>query len=258
MTRHYWSLGYRLPPFLAIPLFGDRQRFGLEKNENDPDWLEWQEFVQVFYQKTQKQGVGKIVNDAGYGILRFVDLNGKKVLEVGPGSLPHRRFWNGKPVYYEVLDIRQEFIDQSLQVLARESFPATSHLCSSPDFPLEAESVDVILSFYSLEHLSPLDEYVKELKRILRPGGLLVGGIPCEGGLAWGAGRFFTSRPFILRNSGINPDKIYCWEHPNFAKDILQVVESHFKLLRTRFWPFHFPLIDLNLICSFIALKEKR
>jgi SAM-dependent methyltransferase len=113
----------------------------------------------------------------------------------------------------------------------------------------------LIISFYSLEHLYPLDEYADEFKRILRPGGQLVGGIPCEGGLAWGAGRFLTSRLYIHRNSGINPDKIYCWEHPNFAEDILQGLERHFELVRIRFWPLHFPLIDFNLICSFIARK---
>src|SRR6266508_164439 len=137
MSKRYWSLGHRLPAFFAAPLFGDRQRFGLEKQEHDPDWLEWQSFYQIFYQETQKQGLGKIVNDAGYEVLRQVDLNGKTVLEVGPGSLPHHRFWNGKPNHYEILDIKQTFIDQSLQILAQESISATSHLSSSSVLPLQ-------------------------------------------------------------------------------------------------------------------------
>ncbi len=257
MTNRYWSLGHRLPAFLAIPLFGDRQRFGLKIQEHDPDWLEWQTFYQDFYQNTQKQGLGKIVNDAGYEILRQVDMNGRKILEVGPGNLPHRRFWNGIPDHYSVLDIKQEFIDQSLQVLAQESIPSTSHLSSSSVLPLKDASVDLIISFYSLEHMYPLDEYADEFKRILRPGGQLVGGIPCEGGLAWGAGRFLTSRRYIKRNSSINPDKIICWEHPNFAEEILQVLERHFEMNRVQFWPLRLPLIDFNLICSFIAVKEK-
>jgi SAM-dependent methyltransferase len=258
VNKHYWSLGHRLPALLAVPLFGDRRRFGLEIQEQDPDWLEWQTFYQIFYQETQKQGLGKVVNDAGYQILRQVDLNRKNVLEVGPGSLPHRRFWNGVPNHYKILDIKQTFIDQSLQVLTQASIPTTAHLSSSPVLPLKDESVDLIISFYSLEHLYALDEYLREFKRILRPGGQLVGGIPCEGGLAWGTGRFLTSRPYIRENSGINPDKIICWEHPNFAEHILQVLERHFEATQVQFWPLKLPLIDFNLVVRFIYEKRNR
>jgi len=256
VTNRHWSLGHRLPAFFASPLFGDRRRFGLEIQEHDPDWVEWQTFIPEFYQQTQKQGLGKIVNDAGYEILHQVDMNGKNVLEVGPGSLPHRRYWNGIPAHYGVLDNKQKFIDQSLQVLAHESIPATSHLSTSSVLPLEDASVDLIISFYTLEHLYPLNEYANEFKRILRPGGQLVGAIPCDGGLAWGAGRFLTSRRYIHKHSSVNPDKIICWEHPNFAEDILQVLECHFEAVRIQFWPLRLPLIDFNLVATFICQKS--
>jgi SAM-dependent methyltransferase len=252
MIHRYWSLGHRLPALFANPLFGDRRRFGLEIQEHDHDWQEWQRFYLNFYQNTQKQGLGKFVNDAGYKVLGQVDINGKNVLEIGPGSLPHRHFWNGRPSNYVIVDIKQEFINQSIQVLAAESIPVTSYLTSSFVIPLEDASVDMIFSFYSLEHLFPLKKYTEEFKRILRPGGKLVGSIPCEGGLAWGGGRFFTSRRYTLRNSGINPDKIICWEHPNFAEEILQVLGSNFEQVRVKFWPLQLPLIDFNLIASFI------
>jgi SAM-dependent methyltransferase len=196
------------------------------------------------------------VNDAGYEILRQIDLNGKNVLEVGPGNLPHRWFWNGIPDHYEILDIKQTFIDQSLQILAQASIPVTAHLSSSSILPLKDSSVDLIISFYTMEHLNPLHEYIREFKRILRPGGQLVGGIPCEGGLAWGAGRFLTSRRYIHGNSTINPDKIICWEHPNFADDILQMLEQYFDAVYVRFWPLRLQLIDFNLVVRFIYEKR--
>jgi hypothetical protein len=80
MRNKYWSIGHRLPTLLANPLFGDREQFGLEIQEDDPDWLAWQAFYLNFYQNTQKQGLGKVVNDAGYRILQQVDLTGKTVL----------------------------------------------------------------------------------------------------------------------------------------------------------------------------------
>jgi SAM-dependent methyltransferase len=246
-----------LPAILTNPLFGDRRRFGQVIQDQDPDWQEWQAFYMNFYQNTQKNGLGKIINDAGYEILRQIDLNGKNVLEIGPGNLPHRRFWKGKPAHYAVVDVNQEFLDQSLQVLEQDAISTTSYLISSPMLHLEDESIDLIISFYSMEHMHPLNEYAREFARILRPGGQLVGGIPTEGGLAWGGGRFLTSRRYIHRHSGINYDKIICWEHPNFAEEILRTLEHHFAKVDVHFWPLRLPLIDVNLICSFVADKGK-
>ena len=61
---------------------------------------------------------------------------------------------------------------------------------------------DVVLAFYTLEHLFPLSAYLAEMFRVLKPGGLLVGAIPC--GLMWGTGRFFnhqTVATYILTNT---------------------------------------------------------
>jgi SAM-dependent methyltransferase len=255
VNKRYWALGYRLPGFLSNPLFGDRSRFGLEIRSDDSDWQEWQVFYLEFYNNTQKNGFGKIVNDAGYEILRQVDLTDKHVLEVGPGSLPHRRFWSGKPASYSIVDIKQEFVDQSVQVLRRECIATSSFVAPADELPMDDESIDIVISFYSLEHMHPLKNYLEEFRRVLRPGGLLVGAVPCEGGLAWGGGRFITSRQYIKKNSSINPDKIICWEHPNFAEQILQSLTCHFKLVRIQFWPLRLPLIDLNLICNFVYRK---
>jgi ubiquinone/menaquinone biosynthesis C-methylase UbiE len=83
-------------------------------------------------------------------------------------------------------EVKQEFIDQSLLVLAEKQIPATAYCSSASTMAVSDSSVDVIISFYSLEHMHPLEEYLGEFSRILRPGGILVGAIPCEGGLAWG------------------------------------------------------------------------
>lgn len=255
MKKRYWTLGHRLPSFLANPLFGDRCRFGLEIQNDDPDWQEWQGFYLEFYQSTQKNGFGKKVNDAGYEILRQVDLTAKDVLEVGPGSLPHRRFWNGKPASYTVVDIKQEFIADSVQILQQECVAPASFVLSADVLPLDNASIDILISFYSLEHMHPLENYLTEFRRVLRPDGLLVGAIPCEGGLAWGGGRLLTSRRYIKKKSGIDPDKIICWEHPNYADHVLQSLACYFEAVQLHFWPLRVPLVDFNLICSFIYRK---
>ena len=78
----------RLPTCLSVPLFGDRERWGLVPREDDPCWREWTDKVySAFYYANQKNGVGNYVNNAGYMILKEVDLSGMRVLEIGPGEI---------------------------------------------------------------------------------------------------------------------------------------------------------------------------
>jgi SAM-dependent methyltransferase len=46
--------------------------------------------------------------------------------------------------------------------------------CSVAAIPVESQSVDLIVSFETIEHLAQQDEMLREFRRILRPGGLLV------------------------------------------------------------------------------------
>lgn len=256
--KKYFSIGHRLPHFLAAPLFGDRRRFGLKIQRDDPDWLIWQKFYQDFYQRTQKQGVGKVVNDAGYKIFDRVDLVNKQVLEFGPGTLPHISFWRGTPASYTLVDNIEEMLNHSKKVLTNIGVSCETAIINSFELPFDDEKFDVIVSFYSLEHLYPLENYLLEISRVLKPGGLLVGGIPTEGGVFWGLGRFFTTRRFIKQNSTHNPDKVICWEHPNFAEDILTQLDESFLPRYKSFWPMSIPFVDVNMIIRFIYEKKEK
>lgn len=96
---------------------------------------------------------------------------------------------------------------------------------------------------------------MSELKRILRPKGIIVGAVPCEGGLAWGLGRFLTSRRYAKR-LGINYDKIICWEHPNFVDKIKSLLDKNFVKIKSIKKPFPDLPFDLNLIWAFIYQKK--
>ena len=253
----YPTLGYRLPSLVASPLFGDRAAHGLTPDATDRDWIEWEKASYAFYHETQRRSVGALVNDAGYRILRRVDLTNKRVLEIGPGELRHLPYWVGRPAEFTIADIRPEMLSGSARLLSQAGV-ATREVLLRRDqatLPFEEGAFDVVLSFYALEHIHPLAPYLDDVGRVMRKGGVLAGAIPCEGGLAWGMGRFFTSRRWLKRNANIDPDKIICWEHPNFADMVLNQVESRFQAKCVRFWPFAVPLIDMNLVASFIYEK---
>lgn len=259
----YFSFGHRLPQFLAKRLFGDRRQFGLAVQQDDPCWKEWTEEVYLkFYEATQKQEqtVGRKVNDAGYRILESIDFTGQRILEIGPGSLPHLAFFKSHPALFVLADIQQQMLELSSDKLAQAGVPHKSVLLEGNplhQLPFDDGEFDVILSFYSLEHLYPLQPYLDEMVRCLKPGGMLAGAIPNEGGLAWGLGRFLTTRRWLHKNTNINPDKLICWEHPNFAESILSCLDSQLERQTLQYYPLHVPLIDCNLVTRFIYTRPQ-
>ena len=256
--RHI-SIGSRLPYFISRRLFGARREFGPVPREDDPCWQEWTRTACLaFYEATQKRSVGKVVNDAGYRILQRVALEGRKVLEIGPGHISHMPFWRGRPREFTIADINEAMLDESTRKLHAQGVSVTPVLLSRKDLPrlpFGDGAFDIVLSFYSLEHLYPLASYLAEILRCLGRGGLLVGAIPTEGGLVWGLGRYVTSRRWLLRNTAINPDKIICWEHPTFAEEILATIQSKMRTIKLGFYPFLLPVLDVNLLVTFVFEK---
>ena len=259
VNMNYKAYGYKLPYKMSIPLFGDRNKFGLSPIEDDPCWLAWKENYHFFYENTQKKGVGEIVNNAGYKILNKVNLNGLKVLEVGPGGLFHIKYWEGKPEHYVLVDLDEKFLDTASDKLNKYNIPYEKRITTrnvKGSLPSEDNEFDLIITFYSLEHLDPFETHLDEMLRVLKPGGKIIGAIPAEGGLAWGLGRFLTSRRWLKKNTGINPDKIICWEHPTMADEILNTMNNKMDKHSLKFWPLFVPFIDLNLVIQFVFKKR--
>ena len=247
-----------LPRALSVPLFGDRQRHGPVPKDGDADWIAWQDAYMDFYMSTQKKGIGARVNDAGYRVLERVDLDGLDVAEIGPGALPHRHIWHGVPASFTAIDIDPRFLEIAGE-RAGCPYRGIAVAKDQVELPLPDESVDLMLSFYSFEHLHPLGDYLDEYARVLRPGGRIVGAIPNEGGLTWGVGRYLTSRRWIHRNTSIDYDKIICWEHPNFADTIVQALENRFKRIRVASWPwFGINSLNFSLLTMFDFRKLDR
>jgi SAM-dependent methyltransferase len=257
----YVSLGHKLPEFVSIPLFGDRKQHGKVARIDDLCWLEWQNEMPRFYQATQKQStMGALVNHAGYKVVEKISFHGKRVLEIGPGQLDHIQYWKDRPNHYTLVDIDKTMLEKAEQTLTKMKVNYSSHILdrnNATTLPFEDNSFDMVLSFYSLEHIHPLENSLLEIQRVLKPGGIFAGAIPAEGGFAWGLGRFLTSRRWVKKNMNIDYDKIICWEHPNFADYILNTLGSTFAHLSSEFWPMKIPLIDVNLVCKFITTNPK-
>lgn len=254
----YRAFAHRLPAAVSKALFGDRERFGKVPDTNDPSWREWLENDYNFYIANQRTSVGMAVNQAGYRVVASSDIDDKDVLEIGPGAIEHVAHWPRKPRHWTNYDIRADLLALAGERIETTGVAHTEVLAEpgAATLPFADASFDAVFTFYALEHIHPLDDHLSEIDRVLKPGGQLVGGIPCEGGLAWGAGRMLTSRRWLRKHTTIDPDRLICWEHPNFADYILQRLEAKFDQETVRFWPLVVPAIDFNLIASFIFRKR--
>jgi SAM-dependent methyltransferase len=244
-----------IPKSISNKLFGNREKWGKVPNLTDPCWVEWEAIMPKLYEISQRKGIGKTINEQGYKIFKNINLDNNIILEIGAGDLGHTKHWQGTPKEYILVERRQELLKQQARILENKVIAHKAILNSKPTLPIEDESVDILVSFYSLEHLHPLSNFMDEIMRVLKPGGKLIGAIPAEGGLAWGIGRYLTTRRWFLQNTSIDPDKIICWEHPNFANKVISTAQKRAAASTLYYWPFKVPIIDINLVISFIFQK---
>lgn len=173
-----------LPYFVFKPLFGDRKKWGLQTDFEDKDFRKWQDECYLeFYEDNQKGSIGTTVNHFGFKIMEQIDLTDKVVLEVGPGRIDHLDYNQSKPKRYILADINKDFLEMSKNRLSEYGIDNSDIIeVQGTTVPIEDNSVDVLVTFHQLEHIYELEEYLKELKRILKPNGILIGAVPAEGG----------------------------------------------------------------------------
>ncbi|ARU60386.1 hypothetical protein CBW65_04375 [Tumebacillus avium] len=96
----------------------------------------------------------------------FVDtfpVAGRNVLEVG-GSIPWERVAQEKPALWVMVDPVNEAIDQGI-------YQGIQGIASSVPYP--NNSFDYVFSCNAFEHISDLEETLAELKRLLKPNGVI-------------------------------------------------------------------------------------
>jgi len=247
-----------LPYSIKKILFGDRKQFGTKCDYKDPEYLDWSKNYLKFYEDNQKGSIGKKVNHFGFKIVKSLCYKGKVLVELGPGLIEHIDYNAEYPDQYILVDIDRQFLTASSELLGKKGYNSIQEVLIQPgsiELPFEDNSIDIILTFHQLEHVCELEEYLVELKRVLKPDGILAGAVPTEGGVAWGVGRFLTSRRYVKKNMDFNYDKIICWEHPNFVDKIRKLMLKHFTPIKLRKRPFAFLPFDFNLSFSFILRK---
>ena len=98
-------------------------------------------------------------------------IEGKDVLDIACGEGYGSHMMSNIAANVVGVDISPEVIAHARN---RYGDKVTFSVGSCTDIPLSSASFDVVVSFETLEHLAGHEQMLKEVKRVLRPGGVLI------------------------------------------------------------------------------------
>ena len=154
---------------------------------------------------------------------------------LGLNNIARRRSWNISIYGLDYNPIR-------LERAAKFSFVKETVESPLDDIPYADDCFDMVLCNHVIEHIPQDKKVLLELKRIIRPGGLFILGVPNEGcALAW------------LRNHIIQPCLLKSTDHINFytEKSISNLlINSGFLISKLKKAGFFLPHLGLNFLIS--------
>ncbi len=170
---------------------------------------------------------------------------GGRTLEIGAGMGAHIRYENISKQDYVALEVQSGMTEKVLSL-----FPGiraiTGDCQEKIDFP--DQYFDRVLAIHILEHLPDLPSALLEVKRVLKPDGTFCVIIPCDPGFAYSIARNISARPLFEKLYHQNYDWLIKMEHINTPHEITAELQNHFRVVHRRFFPFNFPIKDINLI----------
>jgi len=176
-----------------------------------------------------------------------------RTLDIGAGLGEHLRYEDLDAQEYHAVELREDMAQA-----IRRDFPSVVTVVADCQqrLPYEDGTFDRAVAVHVLEHLPDLPAALGEIRRLLRPDGVLSVVIPCEGGLGYSLGRRLTTQRAFERRYNTS----YKWhiesDHVNQAREILDELDLHFDIEDSTYFPAHVPLIDLNLLVGLTCVPR--
>jgi len=169
---------------------------------------------------------------------------GQKILDLGTGSgvlIPSLGKYN--KVY--AIDREKMFIKKAKKIAKMSNVKA---ICIRQDIssklPFKNSFFDAVFCVSVLEHIEDLDKVMKEVKRIIKPGGLFIVGLPIE--------RFLVKSAFNIFGIKQHEDR----GHISDFADINKKLKKYFDIERTEKIPFNLFPDALSLYIVFKCRKK--
>jgi SAM-dependent methyltransferase len=174
---------------------------------------------------------------------------GIRVLEVGAGLGEHLEYEDTRDVDYHAIELRPEIAEE-----IRRRHPQVKVTVGSVEqtIPFEDHYFDRVVAIHMLEHLPNLPAALREIHRVLKPGGEFCVVIPCEGGMAYGFARFISSKRIFEKRYNMSYDFCIRSEHVNEAHEILDELSTLFEATDRTYFPLRAPIVTINLAIGLV------
>ena len=199
-------------------------------NEEDPLPFYYWPVVGYFYKKRLRNTL-KLMEDKKYG----------RVLEIGFGSgilfpelARHANTICGietHPYIKEVAEMAKSYGVKDIDLRS----------ASITKIPYPDNYFDLVLSVSTLEHIDELDDALREIKRVTKPGGDVISSFPAKN----------VAMNILFRLLGFVPSHI----HPNSHRDIEQALMRHFTNETIVRMPTFLPA-DIGFYSSILSRKK--
>jgi len=126
---------------------------------------------------TDVEGVLGVAEHLHRYALAAVMVDGKSVLDIASGEGYGSHLLSQKADSVIGVDISEEAVEHANRKYAGKA-NLSYRIGSASAIPLDDNAVDIVTSFETLEHTTEHDAFLKEIKRVLKPGGVLIMSTP--------------------------------------------------------------------------------
>jgi SAM-dependent methyltransferase len=170
---------------------------------------------------------------------------GQRTLEIGAGVGAHCEWEDLATQEYHCNELRPELVEE-----LRRKHPgvhaALGDCQEGLDFP--DAHFDRVIAIHVLEHLPNLPKALREIRRVLKPGGRFSVVIPCEGGLAYSLARQLSAKRIFEKRFQQSYDWLIASEHVNQAHEVVEELGHVFGVEERSFYPLRVASTDINLL----------
>ena len=126
--------------------------------------------------------------------------------------------------------------------------------------PFPNNYFDRIIISHVLEHIPNPENFLDQMFKILKKGGILSIALPSDPGFLWRLGRFFLKMTKVKNKLNLNLneyDYMIANEHINSIFNLISIIKYKYKdkILNEKYLPFHLKLLDLNLFYN-VTLRK--
>lgn len=205
------------------------------------DYAVWKNYTIQAHSRNFEKGdfyisVQSIIERIGHKKIVRANYNRYQILEIGVGGGEHIEFEKDRVDLknYTAVDIEPSFLN-----LVEKRYPAvTTVQVNGSSLPFSNAHFTTVIAAGTLEHISSLEDSLKEIQRVLAVNGDFLVLVPRNGGLLIELFKYLVTYPTLKLKGIQRPNLIWHYENANSFKRIRVLLMKYFEIREESPVPF--------------------